>query len=46
VVGGERSAACSLTASKLDAAAKRWRRLVVHSVVSKMQLSMLGGLRL
>jgi hypothetical protein len=28
-------AAYSLTASKLDAAAKRWRRLVVHSVVSE-----------
>jgi hypothetical protein len=30
-----REAAYSLTASKLDAAAKRWRRLVVHSLVSE-----------
>jgi len=30
-----RSAAHSLAASKLDAAAKRWRRLVVHSLVSE-----------
>jgi len=30
-----REAAYSLTASKLDAAAKRWRRLVVDSLVSE-----------
>jgi len=29
-----RSAACSLRASKLDDVEKRWRRLVVHCLVS------------
>jgi hypothetical protein len=31
----ERSVAYSLLASKLDAVEKRWRRLVVHSLVSE-----------
>jgi hypothetical protein len=31
----ERSAACSLRASKLDGMEKRWRRFVVHSLVSE-----------
>jgi hypothetical protein len=31
----ERSVAYSLRASKLDAVEKRWRRLVVHSLVSE-----------
>jgi hypothetical protein len=31
----ERSAACSLRASKLDGMEERWRRLVVHSLVSE-----------
>jgi hypothetical protein len=31
----ERSAACSRRASRLDGVEKRWRRLVVHSLVSE-----------
>jgi hypothetical protein len=42
----ERSAACSRRASKLDAVEKRWRRLVVHSLVSEDAALMLNGLRL